>query len=88
MGSVSSGRNQVVFFPSADPNQVYVYLKLPVGTSVEYTDSITRQLESKVYRVLGMENGKENPVVESVITKLAGFFPTSKSIEDISKQFA
>jgi len=42
-----------------------------VGTSVEYTDSITRQLESKVYSVLGMQNGKENPVVESVITNVA-----------------
>jgi multidrug efflux pump len=71
IGSVSSGHIQVVFFPTADPNQVYVYLKLPVGTSVEYTDSITRQLETKVYSVLGMQNGKQNPVVESVITNVA-----------------
>ncbi len=38
----------VVFFPKGDPNQVYVYLKLPVGTNVDYTDSITRNLESRV----------------------------------------
>jgi multidrug efflux pump len=62
---------QVVFFPKGDPNQVYVYLKLPVGTSVDYTDSITRVLEDRVYRVLGMENGKTNPVVESVISNVA-----------------
>jgi multidrug efflux pump len=61
----------VVFFPSGDPNQVFVYLKLPVGTSVEYTDSITKTLEDKVYRVLDMENGKENPLVESVISNVA-----------------
>lgn len=61
----------VVFFPSGDPNQVYVYLKLPVGTSVDYTDSVTRILENRVYKVLGMENGKQNPVVESVITNVA-----------------
>jgi multidrug efflux pump len=61
----------VVFFPSGDPNQIYVYMKLPVGTSVDYTDSITRQLETGVYKVLGMENGKPNPVVESVITNIA-----------------
>ncbi len=71
VGSVSSGRNAVVFFPAADPNQVYVYAKLPVGTSVEYTDSITRQLESKVYSVLGMQDGRLNPVVESVVTNVA-----------------
>ncbi len=47
----------VVFFPGGDPNQIYVYLKLPVGTDVEYTDSITHTLEEKVYRVLHMEKG-------------------------------
>jgi multidrug efflux pump subunit AcrB len=66
----------VVFFPSGDPNQIYVYLKLPVGTDVNYTDSITRTLETKVYQVLHMEkdskgNYKENPIVESVISNVA-----------------
>src|SRR5690606_38181794 len=31
--------NKQTFFPSGDPNFVYVYLKLPVGTDVKYTDS-------------------------------------------------
>jgi multidrug efflux pump len=62
---------QVVFFPKGDPNQIYVYLKLPVGTNVDYTDSVTRVLENRVYNVLGMENGKKNPVVESVISNVA-----------------
>ncbi len=61
----------VVLFPSGDPNQIYVYLKLPVGTAVDYTDSVTRTLEAKVNKVLGTENGKKNPVVESVITNIA-----------------
>jgi multidrug efflux pump subunit AcrB len=61
----------VVFFPQGDPNQIYVYLKLPVGANVEYTDSITRTLETKVYQVLGMDHGKKNPVVESVISNVA-----------------
>ena len=62
----------VVFFPKGDPNQIYVYLKLPVGTNVDYTDSITRTLEKSVYKVLGMGDGtKSNPVVESVIANVA-----------------
>jgi multidrug efflux pump subunit AcrB len=61
----------VVFFPQGDPNQIYVYLKLPVGTNVKYTDSVTHELETKVYHVLGMDNGKKNPVVESVISNVA-----------------
>jgi multidrug efflux pump subunit AcrB len=69
--SVASGRVPVVFFPKGDPNQIYVYLKLPVGTGVEYTDSVTQLLEQKVNKVLGTDNGKKNPVVESVITNVA-----------------
>jgi len=61
----------VVFFPKGDPNQIYVYLKLPVGTSVDYTDSITRELETRVYSVLGMQHDKKNPIVESVISNVA-----------------
>jgi multidrug efflux pump len=67
----STGRTKVVFFPSGDPNQIFVYMKLPAGTDVEYTDSLTKVLEGRVYKVLGMENGKENPVVESVISNVA-----------------
>ncbi len=61
----------VVFFPKGDPNFIYVYLKLPVGTNVNYTDSITHQLEGRVNKVLGIEDGKTNPLVESVISNVA-----------------
>ena len=61
----------VVFFPKGDPNFIYVYLQLPVGTSVDYTDSVTGQLEQRVNKVLGIENGKTNPIVESVISNVA-----------------
>ena len=61
----------VVFFPGGDPNFIYVYLKLPVGTSVEYTDSVTRVLEAKVNQVLNHSHEKPNPIVESVIANVA-----------------
>ena len=63
----------VVFFPHGDPNFIYVYLKLPVGTSVDYTDSITHILEHRVDKVLSIDNDKniKNPIVESVITNIA-----------------
>jgi multidrug efflux pump subunit AcrB len=62
---------KVVFFPKADPNFIYTYIKLPAGTDVEYTDSVTKVLEGRVYRVLGMEGNKKNPLVESVISNVA-----------------
>jgi multidrug efflux pump subunit AcrB len=61
----------VVLFPSGDPNNVYVYMKLPAGTSIHYTDSVTQELEKRVYKVLGMENGLKNEIVESVIANVA-----------------
>lgn len=65
--------NKSTFFPSGDPNFVYVYLKLPVGTDVKYTDSITRVLEKRVEKVLEKELPRNNPkgIVESVITNVA-----------------
>lgn len=64
--------NKQTFFPSGDPNFVYVYLKLPVGTDVKYTDSITRVLENRVLKVLEKDKpGAPGSIVESVITNVA-----------------
>ena len=71
VGSIVGGRIPVSFFPKGDPNQLFVYLKLPVGSDVRYTDSITRVLEGRVNKVLGTENGKTNPIVESIISNVA-----------------
>lgn len=71
VGSIIGGRIPVTFFPKGDPNQLFVYLKLPVGSDVRYTDSITRILEGRVNKVLGTDNGKTNPIVESVISNVA-----------------
>ncbi|MBL7697222.1 MAG: efflux RND transporter permease subunit [Chitinophagaceae bacterium] len=69
--AIGANRIGIVFFPQSDPNYAYVYLKLPVGTDVEYTDSITKVLEKRVYTALGMDNGRKNPLVESVISNIA-----------------
>lgn len=64
--------NKSTFFPSGDPNFVYVYLKLPVGTDVKYTDSITQVLEKRVAKVLEKEKpGTEGSIVESIIANVA-----------------
>jgi multidrug efflux pump subunit AcrB len=64
--------NGQTFFPSGDPNFVYVYLKMPVGTDVKYTDSVTRILENRVYKVLEKEKpGGDGSIVESIITNVA-----------------
>jgi multidrug efflux pump len=65
--NISSGRIKTDFFPQGDPNIIYVYLKMPVGTKTSATDSVTRLLEDKVFKVLG----ENNPIVESVISNVA-----------------
>lgn len=64
--------NGQTFFPSGDPNFIYAYLKLPVGTDIKYTDSVTQVLEKRVFKVLEKEKpGTEGSIVESVIANVA-----------------
>ena len=71
VNSITSGRVKVVFFPESEPNQIFVYLKLPIGSEVNYTDSITKIVENNINEVLNIGQGKTNPVVESIITNVA-----------------
>ncbi len=57
---------QVLFFPNNDPNNIYVYIKMPGGTYQNVTDSVTRIAEERVYKALG----KNNPDVESIISNV------------------
>jgi len=56
----------VLFFPNNDPNNIYVYIKMPGGTHQNVTDSITSIAEQRVYKALG----KHNPDVESIISNV------------------
>jgi multidrug efflux pump len=57
----------VVFFPQADPNFIYTYITMPIGTDQKYTDSITAIVEKRVVNALG----KDNKIVSSVISNVA-----------------
>ncbi|MFZ1715973.1 MAG: efflux RND transporter permease subunit, partial [Saprospiraceae bacterium] len=57
----------VRLFPESDPNFVYTYIALPVGTSQAYTNKITSMVEDRIIGVVG----ENNPIVESVISNVA-----------------
>ncbi len=57
---------KIEFFPNGDPNFVYVYCKLPMGTDANVTDSLTRIIEKRVYKIIG----ENNPDVTSVISNV------------------
>jgi multidrug efflux pump subunit AcrB len=58
---------KVEFFPQSEPNFVFTYISLPIGTDQVYTDSITHIIEDKIFAVVG----DSNPIVESVISNVA-----------------
>ena len=43
---------KVVFFPESDPQTVYVTTELPLGTAIERTDELTREVEGIVGKTL------------------------------------
>ena len=53
-------------FPDGEPNFAYVYCKMPMGTDASVTDSVTRVIEERVYKVIGTNN----PIVTSVISNV------------------
>ncbi|MBS1553654.1 MAG: efflux RND transporter permease subunit [Bacteroidetes bacterium] len=57
----------VVFFPQGDPNFIFAYVTMPIGTDQKVTDSVTSIVEKKVVEVVG----KDNPLVESIISNVA-----------------
>ncbi|WP_309921120.1 MULTISPECIES: efflux RND transporter permease subunit [unclassified Arcicella] len=59
---------KVIFFPSGDPDYIYIYNNMPVGTDARVTDSVTKVIEKKVFEVLKRE--KAEGMVNSVISNV------------------
>jgi len=43
---------KTVFFPDTDPTTVYVTMELPLGTSIERTDEVSRQVEDIIKKTI------------------------------------
>jgi multidrug efflux pump len=57
----------VVFFPQGDPNFIFAYIRMPIGTDQRVTDSVTRIVEDRVANVVG----RDNKIVKSIISNVA-----------------
>jgi len=71
---------KVVFFPDNQPNTINTFIKMPVGTQIDVTDSVARLAERKIMGVLG----ENNPIVESVVTNVA-FLASDNNFDNSSK---
>ncbi|MDO1513124.1 efflux RND transporter permease subunit [Maribacter confluentis] len=58
--SVGSGRTKIEFFPDNKPNEIYVYVEYPEGTSIEKTNEITKEVENQVYAIMDDPKYKKN----------------------------
>ncbi|MEZ4857575.1 MAG: efflux RND transporter permease subunit [Flavobacteriaceae bacterium] len=71
--SLSTQRTKVEFFPDNIPNQIIVYIEYPEGTAIEKTNSITKEIEKRVYKVLDNEEykvGTYNFMVENAVSQV------------------
>ena len=72
--SIGSGRTKIEFFPENSPNEVYVYIEYPEGTSIAKTNKITKTIEDRVYAVIAREKYKRdadyNYLVESAVSQV------------------
>jgi len=71
--SVSSQRTKIEFFPDNKPNQIIVYIEYPQGTAIEKTNTITKEIEQRVYSVINdaqYMDGDHNFLVESAVAQV------------------
>ncbi len=78
----------VILFPSGEPDYIYVYTKLPIGTDARKTDSVTKIVEKKVFKVI--KDNQAEAAVNSIISnvgKNAGdpFYPDRSATPHKSK---
>ncbi|MFM7329295.1 MAG: efflux RND transporter permease subunit, partial [Bacteroidota bacterium] len=57
----------VGFFPKGDPNFIFAYVRMPIGTDQNVTDSVVREVERRVNAVVKGDGA----IVESVISNVA-----------------
>jgi multidrug efflux pump subunit AcrB len=66
IGFFASRQPDVILFPQGEPKFVYVYVEAPLGTDVETTNRLTRDIEKEVYRIIE----PYRHMVRSVITNV------------------
>ena len=66
IGLFVASKPKVEFFPGGEPNFVYVYNQMPIGTDAHVTDSVTRIIEQKVNEVIAPNRKYVKSVISNV----------------------
>lgn len=57
---------KVDFFPVADPNFIYAYIELPVGTDQNKTNEIALEVEARMNKLIGSDTDMVNSIIANV----------------------
>ncbi|MBC2838422.1 efflux RND transporter permease subunit [Robiginitalea sp. SC105] len=71
--SLATQRTKVEFFPDNTPNEIYVYIEYPQGTSIEKTNEMTQAIEQRVYSLVDSDaymKGERNVLLESTVSQV------------------
>lgn len=69
----------VVFFPDTDPQTIYVTMELPLGTSIEKTDEVSRRVEKIINETIEPYQDIVKSVTTSVGNGKGGMFENDQS---------
>tara|TARA_R110002051_G_scaffold160258_2_gene231891 strand:- start:387 stop:2582 length:2196 start_codon:yes stop_codon:yes gene_type:complete len=86
--SISTQRTKIEFFPDTIPNEIYVYIEYPQGTSIEKTNELTQAIEQRVYTIVNSDKytdakGDKNYLVESAVSQVGVVQGIPKQMEDL-----
>lgn len=69
----------VVFFPNSDPQTIFVTMELPLGTSIDKTDQVSREVENIINETVAPFKHIIKSVTTSVGNGKGGLFENDKS---------
>ncbi|MDB4584510.1 efflux RND transporter permease subunit, partial [Draconibacterium sp.] len=88
MGFYFGGQPKTVFFPDTDPTTVFVTMELPLGTSIERTDEVSREIEEIIKETIAPVKHIVKSVTTNVGVGKGGMFESdaspNKSLTSIS----
>jgi multidrug efflux pump subunit AcrB len=79
MGFYFGSGPRVVFFPDTDPTTIYVTMELPLGTSIEKTDEVSREVENIIKETIKPVNHIVKSVTTNVGVGQGGMFENEAS---------
>lgn len=68
IGAVGGAGLKVLFFPESEPQYINVYAEFPIGTDIQFTDSVTQEIEAQIKSTIAPYNDME--VIEAVIANV------------------